>query len=266
MLAIYVAFSGCAGSSKRPEANVVAAGEVAIGEQIHAQILSSFYPYTDPKVVNYLNQVGKSLTEFAERKDLPYRFTLLYNDKIYAASAPGGFVYITTGFIYFLENEAELAAVLAHEIGQLQEKDPKLSKSKKILDAMTRGGTMIAPAFGEIGVLAALGLVMVRAIQEKNQPKTEDLLLQADRRALEYMVKAGYDPQGMIDLFYKFLNASKDAAPYFFDYYQSRPITMERFESLNQKFSQMPLQEEVLSTHPKRYEEMIQGVREIYRR
>lgn len=271
ILVFPLALYGCAGTQKKPlPASIVPSvspdEEIAIGEQIHAQILSSFYPYTDPKVVSYLNEVGKSLAESAERKDLPYRFTLLYNDKIYATSAPGGFVYITTGFIYFLENEAQLAAVLAHEIGQLQEKDPKLSKSRKILEAVTRGGTMIGPAFGEIGVLAALGLVMIQAVHEKNQRSPAERLLDADRRALHYMVKAGYDPQGMVDLFYKFLHAGRDAAPYFYDYYQSRPITMERFQSLNEKFAQLPLQGEIFSTHHKRYEEMTQGVRDIYRR
>ncbi len=270
ILIFSLGFYGCArvpkASSVFPAASASAAEEVAIGEQIHAQILSSFYPYTEPKASNYLNEVGSALAAFAERKDLPYRFTLLYNDKIYAASSPGGFVYITTGFIFFLENEAELAAVLAHEIGQLQEKDPKLSKSRKILEAVTRGGTLIAPAFGEIGVLAALGLVMVRVMQERSQRTPADRLLAADNRALDYMVKAGYDPQGMIDLFYKFLNARREAAPYFFDYYQSRPITVERFQSLSEKFKQLPLQDKDFATHPKRYEEMTQGVREIYRR
>ena len=270
-LAASLTLHGCANNPKKSLSPSVslsasAAEEIAIGEQIHAQILSSFYPYTDPEVVNYLNEIGQSLAAFAERKELPYRFTLLYNDKIYATSAPGGFVYLTTGFITFLQNEAKLAAVLAHEIGQLQEKDPKLSKSRKVLEAVTRGGTMVAPAFGQIGMLAALGLVAMQAIYEKGQPSPEERLFEADRRALEYMVKAGYDPQGMIDLFYRFLNTSRDFAPYFYDYYQSRPITMERFQNLNEKFAGLQLQEKVFSTHHERYQEITLGVREIYKR
>jgi predicted Zn-dependent protease len=81
LLAIYF-FSGCATSKNTPpfsQTPSIANEEVAIGEKIHAQILSSFYAYTDPKVVEYINKVGQSLAARAERKDLPYRFTIIYN-------------------------------------------------------------------------------------------------------------------------------------------------------------------------------------------
>ena len=107
---IFVFGQGCAGSGRKASSDhpstqpVIAQAEVEIGEQIHQQILQSFYPYTDPRVVQYVNTVGNHLAEFAARKDLPYRFTILYNEKIYATSSPGGFVYVTTGMLAFLQN------------------------------------------------------------------------------------------------------------------------------------------------------------------
>ena len=241
--------------------------EAMLGKKIHTQILSSFYPYTDPKVVSYINEIGSNLALQAERKDLPYQFTLLYDDKIYATSAPGGYVYLTTGLVHFLDNESELAAVMAHEIGELQYHDPRLSRSKKILDAVTKGGTTIGPAFGQIGALAALGLVMMNAVAESHNGKKSpsDRILQADVKALHYMVAAGYDPQGLPDFLYKFLNAEKQIAPYFYDYYQSRPINQERFQIIQNEFPKLPLEGKQFSTHRDVYQETTKGIREIYK-
>ena len=78
--------------------------EAAIGEEIHQTIMASFQPYTEPEVNSYISKIGWDLSGQAARKDLNYRFIILYSDKIYATSSPGGYVYITTGMIYFLEN------------------------------------------------------------------------------------------------------------------------------------------------------------------
>lgn len=261
LAAIYL-FSGCA--SSRPSSSS-ASEEVAIGEKIHTQILSSFYPYTDPKVVEYVNRIGQSLAAQAERKDLPYRFTVLYNDKIYAASAPGGFVYLTTGLMNFIDNEAELAAVMAHEIGELQYSDPRLSKSRKVLESLTRTGAPALGAFGEIGALASLGLAMVNAMAESKDMTPEERMLTADRRALHYMAAADQDPQGLIDLLHKFLNANQQVTPYFFDYYQSRPITQERFQVIQSEFAKLPLQGRNFSTRRSVYQDLTRGIRDMYR-
>ena len=275
LLITTILVSGCASDGKKaaPASNVVPpanlsrseAEEHAIGEQIHATIMSSFYPYTEPKMVNYLNKMGENLSSHAGRK-LPYRFTLLYSDKIYAASAPGGFIYLTTGMLYFLENEAELAAVLSHEIGELQFQDPKLSQSRKILEAVTKTGAAVAPAFGGIGMLAMLGLVGVNMVTDKATPTPDQKMIKADKLALHYMVDSGYDPQGMIDLLYKFLGSKNEVIPYFFDYAKSRPITEERFKSLQKEFRALPLEGKTLSVKRKEYQEMMAGVAEIYQR
>ena len=267
---------GCASSGKNarpvssnapasPALSKSVAEEVAIGKQIHAAILSQFYPYTDPKVVNYINQLAERFASHAGRK-LPYRFTLLYSDKIYATSAPGGFIYLTTGLLYFLENEAQLAAVMAHEIGELQFQDRRLSRSRKILDAVTKGGNMLAPAFGDIGALALLGLVAVNVVADRKILNPEEKLVKADKLALHYMLASGYDPEGLRDFLYKFLSAKNEVIPLFLDYAKSRPITQERIESLQREFLKLPFQDKTLTMNRKEYQEMMTGVAEIYQR
>ena len=255
--------------SNSDKSNVTASpklsGEVAIGEQIDQTIMASFYAYTEPEFVSYVNQIGKSISDQAERKDLSYRFTVLYSDKIYAASAPGGHIYLTTGLVYFLDNESELAAVIAHEVGELQYKDPRLSKARKVLETVLKGGTMIGPAFGEIGALATLGLAMVKTAVDSQQKSLEQKVLDADDRAMNYMTKAGYDPQAYLDVFNKFLSAGKEAVPYFYDYYKARPITVNRIASMQQNFQALPLQDKTFETNRGQFLEMSKGIKEMYR-
>ena len=263
--------AGCAsgrhsgGADTEKKLSSEAAQELAIGEQINATILSSFYPYTDPKVVEYINRVGYSLTEHTKLRHHNYRFTILYSDKIYATSAPGGFVYLTTGMLYFVQNESELAAVLAHEIAELQYVDPQLTNSRKILDKITRGGALVGPAFGPIGVLTAVGLVAVNTVSQPHPMTLDQRLAAADRKALHYMLDADQDPQGMIDLSYRFLRSKSEVIPYFYDYYQSRPISEERMLALNQSFSKLPLQGKTFQTRREIYQDVTQGIREIYK-
>lgn len=239
--------------------------EVAIGEKIHQTILSSFYPYTEPDFTDYVKRIGLNLAKQAERQDLPYRFTVLYDDKIYATSAPGGYIYLTTGMVYFLDNESELAAVIAHEIGELQYKDPRLSKARKVLETVLKGGSMIGPVFGEIGALATLGLSMLKTAVDAQVKTPEERVSDADRLAMHYMAAAGYDPQAYMDIFIKFLNAGKEITPYFYDYYQSRPITVERMAAMQHVFGALPLEGKSFSTNRPEFLEMAKGIKEIYK-
>ncbi len=242
-----------------------AAEEVQVGGQIHQKILESFYPYTEPRAVNYINRIGYSLTAHAQRQELPYQFTILYNEKIYATSAPGGHIYVTTAMIGFLQNEAELAAVLGHEIGQLQRKDPRLSSTNKMLQRLTQTGAAIAPAFGQLGVLAMIGLAAIDHMSEPQSLTPDQRLEEADTLAMNYMTAAGYDPQGMIDMFYRFADAGREVQPYFFDYYQSRPLTRERARMLQENFRKLPTQGRSLEVKAREYQEMVRGIREIYK-
>lgn len=239
--------------------------ELAVGGKIHEAILQSFYPYTEPRVVTYVNKIGDSLADQSERRELSYRFTVLYSDKIYATSAPGGFVYVTTGMLYFLENESELAAVLAHEIGELQFRNPQIvTNGRKFLDSAARGGAMVGPAFGPIGMLAAVGLVLISNVSTPQEVLPEDKLIEADKKALHYMLAAEQDPQALIDVFYKILRAKNEVMPYFYDYYQSRPISVARFASLNETFAKLPLQGQSFKTNRAMYQEVTRGIREMY--
>ena len=240
--------------------------EQRTGEAIHREILASFHSYTDPRVVKYVDDLGHSLAAQAKRHDLQYRFTILYSEKIYATSAPGGYVYVTTGMLNFLENEAELAAVLAHEIGEQQTVDRRFSKKRDdAIGAATQVGSAVGPMFGPLGSLASLGLVLLQAYNESSYKTPAERLLESDALAMKYLMNAGYDPQALIDVQEHFLKAGEKMTPYFFDYYQSRPITEARMLSLKKEFQKLPLSGKSLITDPVEYQQVTRGVREIYK-
>jgi predicted Zn-dependent protease len=262
--------SGCARTSEYDRPAAVSGGshltdEQKTGEAIHREILASFYPYTDPKVVRYVDDLGHSLAAQAKRRGLEYRFTILYSEKIYATSAPGGYVYITTGMLNFLENEAELAAVLAHEIGEQQTVDRRFTKRDDMINAAAQAGSAVGPMFGPLGSLASLGLVLLQAYNESSYKTPGERLLESDASAMKYLMNAGYDPQALMDVQEHFLKAGEKMTPYFFDYYQSRPITEERMLALKKEFQKLSLSGKSLITDPVEYREVTRGVREMYK-
>ena len=235
-------------------------GEVSLGKQIHNYIISKMPVYENPQVNQYVQTIGKRLATFAKRKNLPYQFIILQDERIYATSAPGGFVYITTGFILFSENEAELAAVLAHEIGELQMKDPRFSRTKSIVEKVIAGGAMAAPLFGNLGVLAVLGVVGMYALINEEDAQ-EKRLLKADKTALYLLTDAGEDPQGLIDVCHKLLNASPRNLMYLYDYYQTRPVTESRIKKLESHFTSLPLQNKTFTTNRSYFLDMLKSLR-----
>ncbi|MFA6599984.1 MAG: M48 family metalloprotease [Candidatus Omnitrophota bacterium] len=272
LLVLVLGFPGCASQGAKARGEGVndsqamtgeLGREIAAGREINESILAAFYPYTEPEVVSYVNQIGHSLADHAQRQELPYSFTILYDEKIHATSAPGGYVYLTTGMLRFLDNESELAGVLAHEIAQLQSRDPRLSRLKKVMDQMTQGAAMAAPLVGQIGAAAMAGLLVMQILFEAVRPRSEKRGQRADAKALGYMVAAGYDPQGLIDVQYRFLEADKALRPYFLDYYQSHPITQKRFKNLQKEFANLPLEGKSFTTNREAYQEATKGIRQM---
>jgi len=240
--------------------------EIQAGRQIHQQITSTYRTYTEPRLVGYVTRVGRTITRVSGRKDLPYLFTVLYDDRLYATSAPGGFIYVTTGFLSFMENESELASVLAHEVAELQFRDSMHTAGRRAVQTIAQAGAIAAPFFGVFGVLIAGGLVALNAVAEASVPSADDRVIKADQKALSYLVAAGHDPQGYLDLMGRLVNSNAYWSPYLYDYSTSRPLTMTRYQSVIDDFKKLPLEDRTFSVHRDRYLAMTQGVREIYQR
>lgn len=162
----------------------------------------------DPRVQAYVNKVGQRLAAVSDRK-LPYEFKVINSGVPNAWALPGGKIAINRGLLTEMKSEAELAAVLGHEIVHAAAKHGAKGMTRGVL---LQGGLMaatIASSGKEYSNLAQMGAsVGAQLINTKYGRGAE---LESDRYGIEYMARAGYDPQGAVDLQATFLELSKDS-------------------------------------------------------
>ncbi|MBI4972007.1 MAG: M48 family metalloprotease [Candidatus Omnitrophica bacterium] len=236
--------------------------EIQVGEEIHREILSSFSVYTEPTANEYVREITQTIGKVSHRPGLPYQCTILFSDKIYATAAPGGRIYITTGFINILDNESELAGVLAHEVAEVQYHNPKYSGSKQALGAAETAAGLAAGFLGPYGMLALVGIAALNTMTtEKDLPQRVDM---ADKKGLCYMVRAGYDPQCYIDVLYKIIYADPNQVGLLVDYYNSRPVNADRLKHVNKVFRELKIENQTFDTHREKFLGSISSVKALY--
>jgi predicted Zn-dependent protease len=194
--------------------------EVQLGKQINQQLTSSgkVKIYRNSQLNSYINQLGQRLAKNSKRPNLAYTFQIVDDSSINAFATMGGFVYLHTGLISKADNEAQLASVLAHEIGHIGAKHA----IKQMRD------TAIAQ-----GVLSATGLDREAAVQigvdlALSRPNSREDEFQADTIGLETLKKTGYAPIGMVEFMRKLLQ-SKNSVPTFLS---THPATSDRIAAL----------------------------------
>lgn len=189
--------SGCSVNPATGSPDVVftsESGELEMGKKVHATVLQSMPIYDDKKLNSYVNKVGQKIAAHSDRPDIPYQFFIIDSPEINAFAAPGGYVYINRGLIAFLHNEAQLAAVLAHEVAHItarhairQESASAGAKTLSILSAvLTRSN--------EVG--QATGLYATAAVKGYGR----EMELEADGFGAEYLANAGYPASAMVDV------------------------------------------------------------------
>jgi predicted Zn-dependent protease len=157
--------------------------------------------YAEKDLPAYIQRLGESLARVTEIPDQKFTFTLLNTDMVNAFALPGGYVYVTRGIMALAENEAELAGVMAHEIGHVVARH----SAQRYSTAMgINYGIGIASIVGQMfGLPAGLGDVASQGAQMYLMSYSRDQELEADMLGIRYMSKAGYDPNGMVTFFQK---------------------------------------------------------------
>lgn len=204
-LIVAVALAGCATNpvTGRKEIQMVSeAQEVQIGEQQYGpgrQSQGGDY-VTDPRVTEYVRQVGNQLAAVADRK-LPYEFVVLNNGELNAWALPGGKIAINRGLLLELGNEAELAAVLGHEIVHAAARHGAQQLEKgQLMQIGAAVASVAAAAYGgsDLGQVVGQGAVMGAQLMQAKFGRDDEL--EADRYGMKYMKLAGYDLQAAVAL------------------------------------------------------------------
>lgn len=166
--------------------------EVAIGRQIAGNLLGAAPLVNDAGLQQYVNRVGRWVANQSERPDLPWHFGVIESTDVNAFAAPGGYIFVTRGLYALLQNEAELAGVLAHEVGHVISKHHlKILQKSRLLDL---GGQAIAKKVSnndKVQKLIGSGAeITARSLDQ-------DAEFEADRIAVVLTARAGYDAFGL---------------------------------------------------------------------
>ena len=169
--------------------------ELRLGQNSDADIRKQFGVYNDKRLQAYVQQIGEQLAARGHRPQLRYTFTILDTPDVNAFALPGGYIYITRGIMAHLNSEAELAAVLGHEIGHVTARHAVRQYSAAL--ATNVGITLSSILVPEIATRSAqslFGLIGNALLSGYGR----DHELEADHLGAVYLARAGYNPQAML--------------------------------------------------------------------
>jgi predicted Zn-dependent protease len=220
--------------------------ELGVGRQYSMEVEKTSHLVTDPVVVEYVNRIGQNLVRNSDAK-VPFTIKVLDTDEINAMALPGGYFYVDSGLILACDSEDELAGVMAHEISHVAAHHAAREMTK--LGYMQIGSIpMIVFAQGSwtgYGVYEAAQLAMPLSFLEFSR----EYEAEADYLGIQYMYRAGYDPQGMVTIFEKLAALEKHKPGAISRAFSDHPATPERIAAVEHEIATiLPARPEYLVT------------------
>ncbi len=208
------------------------AQEVELGKKSFPSALQQMGgAYPDARLEAYVQTVGAGLARYSSRPGLPWSFKVINDSSPNAFAVPGGYIAISRGLLVNLENEAQLAAVLGHEVAHVDARHSVQGMQRgALLDATlavlsgVAGESVYGPLTRQAGELAA-GML--------DRSYSRDQERESDQIGIDYMVRAGYNPQGAVQLqefFYRQLEGGADPN-WVAGLFRTHPFSKERLEA-----------------------------------
>lgn len=210
--------------------------ESRLGDQLHLEVKKKYDIISDGQ--ERVNRIGQRVARASLRPNLGYRFHVMQSKEINAFSGPGGHIYVTTGLLN-IANDDELASVLAHEVGHVVARH----SLKTIQQSQTLGGLanlfgsitgVAGETAGQLGTAAATivgtGLLAVHNREEERE---------ADFLGVRTMVKAGYNPEGMVTMFQKLQRVNRQNSDLLGSLFNDHPNVDERINNTRYEINRM---------------------------
>jgi predicted Zn-dependent protease len=220
--------------------------EKQVGAQMYAPMKQSQGGefVLDPELTEYVNEVGNRLAAKARRKEqLEFEFSILNDSVPNAWALPGGKIVVNRGLLTQLDSEAELAAVLSHEIvhsdaahGARSQSKGLLTQAGAVVSMVILGSTIDSQAAREVAMMVpALGAQLM------TQKYGRDAEREADEYGMLYMSESGYDPRGAVELQETFVEISRGKDPdWVSGLFASHPPSMERVNNNRKTAANLP--------------------------
>jgi len=216
--------------------------QIALGKQISQQVESQSKIISDPVVSEYVNRLGQNLVRNSDSQ-VPFTIKVIDSDDINAFALPGGFFYVNSGLILAADEEAELAGVMAHEIGHVAACHAAREQTRgSLMQMMTIPLIFIG---GPIGYAAYEGAGL--AVPLTFLKFSRGFEAQADYLGVQYMYKAGYDPQAFISFFEKVQVQEKRKPGTISKAFSTHPQTPDRIGKSQEEIAKiLPAKQEYL--------------------
>ena len=206
--------------------------QVAMGQQYSKQVEHNAKMVNDPVVTEYINRLGQNLVRNSDAM-VPFTIKVIDTVDINAFALPGGFFYVNSGLILAADNEAELAGVMAHEIGHVAACHVAREQTRGNIANLASIGLIFIPGGWAVyqGTSAAMSIGVPAAFMKFSR----SFEAQADYLGMEYMYKAGYDPQSFISFFEKVEAQEKKKPGLIAKAFESHPMTPDRVAAAQQE-------------------------------
>ncbi|MBO9506285.1 MULTISPECIES: M48 family metalloprotease [Thalassospira] len=247
-LGLIAALAGCSTNRATGEDSFTAfmspEQEKQVGAEEHPKIVREFGgDYDEKDLQSYVTEIGNKLVAVSEAPDEKFTFTVLDSQVINAFALPGGYVYITRGLAGLASNEAELAGVLAHEIGHVVARHSAQRYSRGVLTQILAGGLSAALGSGAGDIVGAGANAYLKSFSREHE-------FEADMLGVRYITRAGYDPEGMASFLKKLRAHSRLQAKLAgrspdeidqFDFMATHPRTLDRIEQAHKAANVTPV-------------------------
>ncbi|MFM2430183.1 MAG: hypothetical protein RLZZ511_1396 [Cyanobacteriota bacterium] len=194
--------------------------EMTLGQQIDKQLTSRQFKISRDAALNdRVNRIGQRLTPHVKRSNLTYMFQVVDDPSINAAATMGGYVYVNKGLINAAANDAELASVIAHELGHIEARH-SIEQAKNSALAQTGAAALKLDRNQLVDLVTQIGF---------NMPRSRRFEFDADERGLRILTAAGYDPQAAVSFMQKLDQGGGAKMP---RWLSSHPDTQDRVKRL----------------------------------
>jgi beta-barrel assembly-enhancing protease len=220
--------------------------EIALGKGLAQEVERSSKLIDDPVVTEYVNRVGQNLVRNSDAR-VPFTIKVIDSDEVNAFALPGGFFYVNSGLILRAQEESELAGVMSHEIAHVAARHGTKQATKGDIVQLASIPAMILIPYGWAGYAAMQGanfLIPMTFLKFSRDAERE-----ADFLGLQYMYKAGYDPNAYVTFFERIQADEKRRPGTISKAFSTHPPSNERIENTQKEIAKiLPARNEYIVT------------------